>query len=100
MVFGAVVLGGVTRLTGRCAGAGNSVVATDTFTHTHARTHTHAYAAALMPTHTHTPSIYQSHSESGLSMVTWDPISGTIPPLSQKEWEAEFERYKQFPEYK
>ncbi len=33
-------------------------------------------------------------------MVTWDPISGTIPPLSQEEWEAEFKRYQQFPEYK
>ncbi|EGC36625.1 hypothetical protein DICPUDRAFT_54540 [Dictyostelium purpureum] len=39
-------------------------------------------------------------TESGLSMVEWKPVVGTIPPLTQEEWEAEFEKYKQFPEYK
>eukprot|EP00055_Hartaetosiga_balthica_P014990 m.85646 g.85646 ORF g.85646 m.85646 type:complete len:442 (+) comp8749_c2_seq4:136-1461(+) len=53
MVFGAVVLGGVTRLT-----------------------------------------------ESGLSMVNWHPIKGMKPPSTQEEWEAEFEDYKKYPEYK
>ncbi|OWF52787.1 cytochrome c oxidase assembly protein COX15 homolog [Mizuhopecten yessoensis] len=52
MVFGAVVLGGVTRLT-----------------------------------------------ESGLSMVDWKLFKDMKPPRSQEEWVAEFERYKQFPEY-
>eukprot|EP00128_Syssomonas_multiformis_P012055 Colp12_sorted_trinity150504_noHs@31575 len=52
MVFGAVSLGGVTRLT-----------------------------------------------ESGLSIVTWDVIKGMKPPTSQADWEAEFEKYKAFPEY-
>ncbi|VDN09177.1 unnamed protein product [Dibothriocephalus latus] len=51
MTFGAVVLGGVTRLT-----------------------------------------------ESGLSMVDWHPFK-EVPPLSQEEWIAEFEKYKKFPEY-
>ncbi|XP_053997532.1 cytochrome c oxidase assembly protein COX15 homolog isoform X1 [Hylaeus anthracinus] len=52
MVFVAVVLGGVTRLT-----------------------------------------------ESGLSMVTWK-LLGEKLPTSDRQWHAEFERYKQFPEYK
>ncbi|EFA78165.1 cytochrome c oxidase assembly protein [Heterostelium album PN500] len=38
-------------------------------------------------------------TESGLSMVEWKPIVGAIPPLSQEEWEEEFNRYKQYPEY-
>lgn len=36
---------------------------------------------------------------SGLSIVEWDPIMGTIPPLSDSEWVSTFEKYKQFPEY-
>jgi cytochrome c oxidase assembly protein subunit 15 len=39
-------------------------------------------------------------TESGLSMVRWEPISGTIPPLSEADWLAEFEHYKQSPEYR
>ncbi|KAK7110218.1 heme A synthase COX15-like [Littorina saxatilis] len=53
MVFGAVILGGVTRLT-----------------------------------------------ESGLSMVDWKLLKDMKPPQTEAEWEAEFERYKTFPEYK
>lgn len=37
-------------------------------------------------------------TRSGLSMVTWKPHGG-LPPMNQQEWEAEFEKYKQFPEY-
>ena len=39
-------------------------------------------------------------TESGLSIVDWKPVTGTIPPQSQEEWQEEFERYKQFPEFK
>jgi cytochrome c oxidase assembly protein subunit 15 len=53
MVYGAVVLGGVTRLT-----------------------------------------------ESGLSMVDWHLIKGMKPPRTQQEWEDEFKKYQNFPEYK
>lgn len=53
MVYGAVVLGGVTRLT-----------------------------------------------ESGLSMVDWNLIKGMKPPQTQQEWNDEFKRYQDFPEYK
>lgn len=38
-------------------------------------------------------------TNSGLSMVEWRPITGWLPPLSEAAWLAEFEKYKQFPEY-
>jgi len=38
-------------------------------------------------------------THSGLSMVDWHPISGWLPPLNEAAWLAEFENYKQFPEY-
>ncbi|XP_069756355.1 heme A synthase COX15 isoform X2 [Narcine bancroftii] len=53
MVVGAVVLGGVTRLT-----------------------------------------------ESGLSMVDWHLIKEMKPPSTRPEWETEFQKYQQFPEFK
>jgi heme a synthase len=36
---------------------------------------------------------------SGLSIVEWNVISGTLPPLSEQAWLVAFEKYKQFPEY-
>ena len=38
-------------------------------------------------------------THSGLSMVEWDPLFGWIPPMGATEWQAVFDRYKQFPEY-
>jgi heme a synthase len=38
-------------------------------------------------------------TESGLSITEWKPLMGVIPPLSEAQWIAEFERYKQIPEY-
>ena len=38
-------------------------------------------------------------TESGLSMVDWHPFK-EVPPSTQEEWEAEFEKYKQYPEFK
>ena len=29
-------------------------------------------------------------THSGLSIVEWQPIVGTIPPLSQKDWDVAF----------
>lgn len=52
VIFGMILLGGVTRLTG-----------------------------------------------SGLSMVEWRPLMGIIPPLSEADWQAVFDKYRQFPEY-
>lgn len=39
-------------------------------------------------------------TESGLSMVRWEPISGIVPPLNDAEWQAEFAAYKAYPEYR
>jgi cytochrome c oxidase assembly protein subunit 15 len=36
---------------------------------------------------------------SGLSITEWRPVTGAIPPLSEAAWTAEFERYKQIPQY-
>jgi cytochrome c oxidase assembly protein subunit 15 len=38
-------------------------------------------------------------TESGLSITEWKPISGVLPPLSDTDWAAEFENYKQIPQY-
>ena len=38
-------------------------------------------------------------SESGLSIVEWKLISGTLPPMSDAAWEAEFDAYKTSPQY-
>jgi len=36
---------------------------------------------------------------SGLSMVNWHPIHGSIPPLTSDEWQEEFGNYQQSPEF-
>jgi heme a synthase len=36
---------------------------------------------------------------SGLSITEWRPITGALPPLSDAAWMAEFERYRQIPQY-
>src|SRR5215475_14436721 len=36
---------------------------------------------------------------SGLSITEWQPILGTIPPLSDAAWQDAFEKYRQIPEY-
>lgn len=38
-------------------------------------------------------------TDSGLSMVEWRPLVGSIPPLNDSEWVRVFEKYKAFPEY-
>jgi len=38
-------------------------------------------------------------TESGLSITEWKPVRGIIPPLNQAEWQAEFDNYKQIPQY-
>ena len=38
-------------------------------------------------------------TQSGLSMVDWKPVSGILPPMSENAWQAEFDKYKQYPEY-
>ncbi|HEX8527246.1 COX15/CtaA family protein, partial [Allosphingosinicella sp.] len=38
-------------------------------------------------------------TESGLSIVRWEPLSGTLPPIGEEAWAAEFAAYKQSPQY-
>ena len=38
-------------------------------------------------------------TQSGLSIVDWQPLIGVIPPLTETQWTEAFERYRQFPEY-
>ena len=38
-------------------------------------------------------------TESGLSMVRWEPVSGIVPPIGEAQWEAEFAAYRATPEY-
>ena len=33
-------------------------------------------------------------TESGLSITEWKPITGALPPLSEAQWQAEFEAYR------
>lgn len=39
-------------------------------------------------------------TESGLSITEWRPITGILPPLSNAEWQVEFDKYKATPEFK
>src|SRR5699024_6805429 len=38
-------------------------------------------------------------TQSGLSIVDWDPIIGIVPPLNDASWHEAFARYQQHPEY-
>jgi cytochrome c oxidase assembly protein subunit 15 len=38
-------------------------------------------------------------TDSGLSITEWAPITGAIPPLSEADWQAEFNAYRAIPEY-
>jgi len=38
-------------------------------------------------------------THSGLSIVEWQPIVGTLPPLDEAQWTETFDKYKLTPEY-
>jgi len=38
-------------------------------------------------------------TESGLSIVEWKPVTGTLPPLSAQAWSDAFEAYQAIPQY-
>ncbi|HVF82914.1 MAG TPA: COX15/CtaA family protein [Sphingomicrobium sp.] len=38
-------------------------------------------------------------TESGLSITEWKPVSGTLPPLTEAQWNEAFAQYRQIPEY-
>ena len=39
-------------------------------------------------------------TESGLSIVEWKPVTGSVPPLSETQWTEAFEAYKKIPQYR
>lgn len=36
---------------------------------------------------------------SGLSITEWLPVAGVIPPLSEADWAAEFDKYRKIPQF-
>jgi len=38
-------------------------------------------------------------THSGLSIVEWQPLVGTIPPLTEADWQELFQKYRQTPQY-
>ena len=38
-------------------------------------------------------------TDSGLSITTWDVVSGILPPLNTNEWEKVFNLYKEIPQF-
>jgi len=39
-------------------------------------------------------------THSGLSIAEWQPLVGTIPPLTNSDWQKLYEKYRETPEYK
>jgi cytochrome c oxidase assembly protein subunit 15 len=38
-------------------------------------------------------------TDSGLSITEWRPVTGAIPPMSEADWQAEFDKYKQIDQW-
>lgn len=38
-------------------------------------------------------------TDSGLSITEWRPVTGAIPPMSDADWQAEFDKYRQIDQY-
>jgi cytochrome c oxidase assembly protein subunit 15 len=38
-------------------------------------------------------------TESGVSITEWNPVSGTLPPIGEAQWQAEFAAYRQTPQF-
>ncbi|UWQ64399.1 COX15/CtaA family protein [Leisingera caerulea] len=39
-------------------------------------------------------------TDSGLSITEWRPVTGAIPPMSETEWQSEFDKYKQIDQWR
>jgi heme a synthase len=39
-------------------------------------------------------------TESGLSIIEWQPVTGILPPLSETQWRVEFTKYQAIPQYR
>lgn len=38
-------------------------------------------------------------TDSGLSITEWAPVTGALPPMSDTDWQSEFDKYRQIPQY-
>ncbi len=38
-------------------------------------------------------------TDSGLSITEWRPVTGALPPMSEADWQEEFEKYKAIPQF-
>jgi cytochrome c oxidase assembly protein subunit 15 len=38
-------------------------------------------------------------TDSGLSITEWRPVTGALPPLSAADWQVEFDKYREIPQY-
>ncbi|MBO6853325.1 MAG: COX15/CtaA family protein [Marivivens sp.] len=38
-------------------------------------------------------------TDSGLSITEWAPVTGALPPMNEADWQSEFDKYRQIPEY-
>tara|TARA_R110002049_G_scaffold23545_10_gene83689 strand:- start:75649 stop:76803 length:1155 start_codon:yes stop_codon:yes gene_type:complete len=38
-------------------------------------------------------------TDSGLSITEWRPVTGSIPPLNDADWQSEFDKYKQIDQF-
>lgn len=39
-------------------------------------------------------------TDSGLSITEWKPVTGALPPMSTADWDAEFAKYQEIPEFR
>jgi cytochrome c oxidase assembly protein subunit 15 len=39
-------------------------------------------------------------TDSGLSITEWNPVMGALPPMSEADWQSEFAKYQQSPQYR
>ncbi|SPJ29849.1 heme A synthase [Falsiruegeria mediterranea] len=39
-------------------------------------------------------------TDSGLSITEWRPVTGALPPMSEAEWQSEFDKYKQIDQWR
>ncbi len=39
-------------------------------------------------------------TESGLSITEWKPVTGVVPPVTEAQWQIEFDKYKTIPQYR
>lgn len=38
-------------------------------------------------------------SDAGLSITEWKPVTGALPPMSDADWQSEFKKYQQIPQF-